>query len=153
MRGVVAAWVVSSVTLAGCAAPEPKQTTSVVFDGQSYTIDASVACTRQLDGKIVINVPGDRKSSFGGDHKSVRVVLEDANRLVVVAVGIRVDKGRGFNDVPDDMWATQVDNTYTINGRMPPDGVSPASHQFKIEVTCPTIGRQNVDLQPGLGAP
>jgi hypothetical protein len=51
------------------------------------------------------------------------------------------------------MWATKADDTYTINGRMPPDDGSTAAHSFKIEATCRVVHEQAPDLVPALGTP
>lgn len=120
----------------------------MVFDGKSFSIKGAASCSRLLSGSLVINAPGARQSDFGAGHNLIRVVLRDTNRLVVVSVGIRLDAGRGFNDVSDDMWATKADDTYTINGRMDSDDGTPGSHQFTIEVACPYVGKEMVTLNP-----
>ncbi|MDT5016578.1 MAG: hypothetical protein QOD39_2738 [Mycobacterium sp.] len=150
----VAAEVVFLITLAGCAAEGPVQATTVVFDGESYTIDGPASCVRQVNGKLAIDAPVHPKWGgvpMEGGRKLIRVVLTDAQRLVVESAGIRLGDVRGFSDVPDDMWATKADNNYTINGRMAPDDGSRASHQFKIEVTCVSIENQYLPVNPPPG--
>lgn len=153
VRDVLTACVVFSVTLAGCAPTEPAQATTVVFDGETVIIDGHASCVRQLDGKLAINAPGSRQTGGTSRLNTIRVVLTDTPRLVVESVGIRTGPNRGFSDVSDEMWATKADNAYTINGRLLSDDGSPASHQFKIDVTCPFIDKQSVDLNPPIGAP
>lgn len=134
------------VTLVGCSANAHYEPTTVVFDSQSYTIDGPAACQRQLDGTLAINAP----SSTGGS-KRIRVVLTDSSRLIVKSAGVRLGSLRGFSDVSDDMWATKVDDTYTINGRMAPDDGTTTSHQFKIETICIHIDQAVVPNLPPVG--
>jgi hypothetical protein len=79
--------------------------------------------------RLLINAAEDGK-------KLIRVLLGQKNRLVVEAAGFRFMDVNGFTDDSNEAWATKVDGTYTISGRMPPEGGQTAAHQFKIEVTC-----------------
>jgi hypothetical protein len=120
------------VTLVGCS--PPADDTTVVFDGETYTINGPVTCTAQPDGKLLIyaSPPVEERAK-----KIVRVLLTHEHRLVVEQAGFRFLDVRGFINDSSELWATKVDNTYTISGRMPPDVGGTAWHQFKIEVTCP----------------
>jgi Mycobacterium 19 kDa lipoprotein antigen len=118
------------VTLVGCSSNEgPPQDTTVVFDGQAYTIHAPVSCAVARNDKLIIN-------SADGRTKLIRVTLTRDYPLVVHAVGFRHLNVRGFTDNENDVWATKVDNTYTISGRMPPGEDETRWHQFTIDVTC-----------------
>jgi hypothetical protein len=133
-----AAWLVASaalllVALVGCSSnPGPPGVTTVVFDGKKYTINGQVSCVKQADGKLLIN-------AAEGAKKLIRVRLGQENRLVVEAAGFRFMAVNGFTNDSNEAWATKVDNTYTISGRMPPDDGQTAAHQFKIEVTCAQV--------------
>ncbi len=111
--------------------------TTVVFDGQTQTITGQVTCTTQPDGKLVI-------FADDGEKDMVRVLLRREHQLVVEKVGLRIHDARGFTDNSNEVWASKVDDTYTINGRMPPNGGEAAGHQFKIETRC----RYEVPLPP-----
>ncbi len=151
MHRVLTAGVVILVTTTGCSASGPSAPTTVVFDGESYTIDGSTSCVRQPDGRLAINAPAVSKLTgvpADGGKRLIRVVLTDGRRLVVESAGVRMGEHRGFSDVSDEMWATKADNTYTINGRMAPDDGTTTPHQFKIEVTCTTIETVYVTLKP-----
>jgi hypothetical protein len=130
-------------TLVGCSRGPGPEITTVTFDGETHTIDGHVACVRQLDGGLLINAPVPPPTGgsvpYGG-KRLIRVDLLEEPRLVVQAAGVRFDDVRGFTDNPDEMWATKADNVYTINGNMADDnGID--WHQFKIEVTCPYVGK------------
>ncbi|HYR13874.1 MAG TPA: lipoprotein LpqH, partial [Mycobacterium sp.] len=86
-------------------------------------------CSAQPDGKLVI-------LAADGVQKTVRVLLRREHRLVVEKVGLRFLDVSGFTDASSEMWATKVDNTYNIDGRMPPNTGEMTSHQFEIETTC-----------------
>jgi Mycobacterium 19 kDa lipoprotein antigen len=121
------------VTLVSCSSDGgPSQITTVVFDGQTYTINGQVSCAMSHDGKLVINAADGRR-------KLIRVVVTRDHPLVVEAAGFRHLDVRGFTDNSNEVEATKVDNTYTISGRMPPEAGETARHQFKIEVACPHI--------------
>jgi hypothetical protein len=121
------------VTLIGCSSNRGSPgVTTVVFDGQTYTINGEVSCVNQPDGKLVIN-------AAEGAKKLIRVRLGQENRLVVESTGFRFMAVNGFINDPNEAWATKVDDTYTITGRMPPDDGQTAWHQFKIEVACAQV--------------
>jgi lipoprotein antigen len=131
------------VTTAGCSSDDgPPPETKVVFDGEAYTIDAPVSCTMSDDGKLIINAADGRK-------KLIRVVLTREPLLVVHAAGFRHLDVRGYTDDEDDVWATKVDDTYTITGRMPPGDGETDWHQFEIDVDCLRIA----EFVPGYGPP
>lgn len=119
--------------LVGCSANDEKPGEStVVFDGKTYTIKAHVSCANQADGTLLIN-------AADGGKKLIRVQLGQENQLVVKAAGFRHMAVNGFTNEPNEAWATKVDGTYTITGRMPPDDGQTTWHQFKIQVTCARI--------------
>jgi len=134
------------VTLVGCSS-EPAQDTKVVFDGQTYTIHAAVSCAIGQKGNLGIIATTDR------GKKLISVKLTRDYPLVVHSVGFRHLDVRGFTNNPDHTWATKVDNTYTISGRMPPDEGEPAWHQFQIDVTCLEINEYTPDYQRGSRIP
>jgi hypothetical protein len=119
----------------------PPQDTTVVFDGQTYTIHAPVSCAIAHDGTLVI-IASD------GRVKLIRVMLAHDYPLVVQSVGFRHLDVRGFTNDSNDVWATKGDDTYTISGRMPPEKGETAWHQFKIDVTCPTIKEYTSEHRP-----
>lgn len=110
--------------------------TTVVFDGQTHTITGQLTCTAQPDGKLVI-------LALDGQN-TMRVLLRREHQLVVEKVGVRLHDAKGFTDNSDEVWATKVDDAYTINGRMPPNPGEVEGHQFKIETRC----RNEVPLPP-----
>lgn len=118
------------VMLPSCSLnPGPTAVTKVVFDGESETLTGPVSCVGNRNGELVIlAVDG---------QKSVRVLLRRGNRLVAEKVGIRIGGATGFTANSDDMWATKVDDVYTVNGRMPPNPGEIARHDFTVEVRCP----------------
>jgi len=117
------------VTLVSCSSNrESSEVTTVVFDGQTQTITGQVTCTTQPDGKLVILA--------ADGQKTVRVLLSRAHQLVVDKVGLRIPGASGFTDNSSEVWATKVDDNYTINGRMPPNTGETTWHQFEIETTC-----------------
>jgi Mycobacterium 19 kDa lipoprotein antigen len=132
------------ITLVGCSSnPGPAGVTTIVFDGQSQTLNGPISCTAQPDGKLVI-------LATDTGQKTARVVLSRAHQLVVEKVGIRIPGASGFTEDSGQMSATKVDNTYQINGWMPPNAGETARHPFEIETTC----RYEVPLpipQPGGG--
>jgi hypothetical protein len=118
------------VTLVSCSSNGGSSgVTTIIFDGQTHTINGQVTCTAQPDGKLVI-------LAADGGQKSVRVLLRRAHQLVVERVGLRFLEASGFTDDSSEVWATKVDNTYKINGRMPPNTGEMTWHQFEIETTC-----------------
>ena len=119
------------VTMLGCSSEAgPSQDTTVVFDGQTYTINAPVSCAIARDGNLAINANTER------GKKLISVSLTRDPPLVVETVGFRHFNVRGFTNNPDEVSATKADNAYTISGRMPPEEGETAAHQFKIEVSC-----------------
>jgi hypothetical protein len=133
---------ITLVALVSCADDVgPPQDTTVVFDGQTYTIHAPVSCAIAHDGKLVIN-------TSDGRVKLIRVVLARDYPLVVHSVGFRHLDVRGFAKDANDVWATKADDTYTIGGRMPPEKGETDWHQFKIDVTCPTIKEYTSERRP-----
>lgn len=118
------------VTLVSCFSNRgSSDVTTITFDGQTHTINGEVTCSAQPDGKLVI-------LAADGVQKTVRVLLRREHRLVVEKVGLRFLDVSGFTDTSSEMWATKVDNTYKIDGRMPPNTGEMTSHQFEIETTC-----------------
>jgi hypothetical protein len=118
------------ITLVSCSAnPGPPGVTTIVFDGQSQTLKGPISCTAQPDGKLVI-------LATDSGHNTVRVLLSRSHQLVVEKVGLRVPGANGFTEDSGEMWATKVDNTYQINGWMPPNAGETTRHQFEIETTC-----------------
>jgi Mycobacterium 19 kDa lipoprotein antigen len=115
------------ITLVSCSGPPG--VTTIVFDGQSQTLTGPISCTAQPDGKLVI-------LATASGQKSVRVLLSRAHQLVVEKVGLRVPGANGFTEDSGDMWATKVDNSYQINGWMPPNAGETTRHRFEIETTC-----------------
>jgi Mycobacterium 19 kDa lipoprotein antigen len=152
-RAVAAALVLSPLVGCTAAASEP---TTVVFDGETYTLEGPVSCVRKVDSTLVINAPVPKWGGGvpGGGKRLIRVELTEASRLVVNAAGIRINDIRGFANDPAEMWATKADNAYTINGRMPAADGETQSHQFKIQVTCLGVDQQFHDVgPPSIGAP
>lgn len=116
--------------LLGCSVDHgPSQETAVVFDGQSETLNGPVTCTVQPNGKLVILAVAD-------GQKMVRVLLRRQHQLVVEKVGVRIGGARGYTADSGNMWATKVDDAYTINGRMPPNPGEATWHDFTIDLTC-----------------
>src|SRR5262245_45597656 len=109
--------------LVGCSAPT--QETTVVFDGQTYTITAAVVCAIRSDGKLVIRA--------GEGKELVSVSLTREPRLVVESVSFRHFDVRGYVNDPAEVTATRANNTYTIDGDMPPEEGETAWHHFKFE--------------------
>jgi hypothetical protein len=147
---VLAAWAaVLLIVLVSCSFnPGPSAVTSIVLDGQSQTLNGPVSCTAQPEGKLVI-------LATASGQRSVRVVLSRAHQLVVEKVGLRVPGASGFTEDSGQMWATRVDNTYTINGWMPPNVGETTRHQFEIETTCryEVTAAPLVDNGGGYGTP
>jgi hypothetical protein len=118
------------ITLVSCSFnPGPAGVTTIVFDGQSQTLNGPINCTAQPDGSLVI-------LATDGGQKTARVVLSRAHQLVVQKVGLRVPGANGFTEDSGQMWATKVDDTYQINGWMPPNAGETARHRFEVETTC-----------------
>lgn len=137
------------VTLVGCS-PDlgPPQDTRVVFDGQTYTIHAPVSCAMGQGGTLGIFATTER------GKKLISLSLSSDYPLVVESVGFRHFDVRGFTNNADHAWATKVDNTFTISGRMPPDEGEPGWHQFNIDVTCPQITEYTPEYgDPGYRGP
>lgn len=108
----------------------PTQDTTVVFDGQTYTISAAVSCAVGSDGMLAIDTSSDRR------RKLMHAVLTRGYPLVVKAIGFRHFDVRGFTNNSNEASATKVDDTYTISGQMPPEEGERAGHKFLVEVTC-----------------
>jgi Mycobacterium 19 kDa lipoprotein antigen len=142
--------------LVGCTA-DPTESTTVVLDGETYTLEGPVSCVRQVDHRLVINAPVAPKWGGGvpgGGKRLIRVELAEESRLVVYSAGIRINGIRGFANDPAEMWATKADNAYTINGLMPAADGETQGHQFKIQVTCTVEDQQFHDVgPPAIGAP
>jgi Mycobacterium 19 kDa lipoprotein antigen len=146
MPAIVA--VLLSVGLVGCDRG-PEIVTSIEFDGTSRTITTKdVGCTKQPnDGGLVIVVKDKPR-------KTVRIQLTQTGRLVVQKVGLRYDDLAGFVDDPREVTAIKVDDTFTFNGRMPPNPGESQWHIFKIETTCPSYrDAPPPTLEPPRGAP
>jgi len=154
-RRVVAAALVLS-PLVGCTT-DASEPTTVVFDGETYTLEGPVSCVRQVDSRLVINAPVAPRWGGGipgGGRRLIRVEMTEESRLVVKSAGIRINSIRGFANDPAEMWATKADNAYTINGRMPAADGETQAHQFRIEVTCSVVEQQFHDVgPPPVGAP
>ena len=102
----------------------------------------SMAKPTQSTGKSPASISPTASYSINaaeGAKKLIRVRLGQENRLVVEAAGFRFNAVNGFTNDSNEAWATKVDNTYAISGRMPPDDGQTAAHQFKIEVTCARV--------------
>jgi Mycobacterium 19 kDa lipoprotein antigen len=134
------------VALPGCSFnPGPIEVTTVVVDGEAQTINGPVTCTAQPDGKLVILAVDGRKR--------VRVLLQREHQLVVQKLGFRVGDISGFTDSSADMWATKVDDVYTINGQLPSNADTLARQNFTVTVTCRRELAPAGAPQPGFGAP
>jgi hypothetical protein len=132
-----------AVTLVGCSSNGgPPQDTTVIFDGQTYTIHAAVNCAMTRNGKLAISANTER------GKKLIAVSLTRDPPLVVNSVGFRHFNVRGYTNNPSELFATKVDNTYTISGRMPPEEGETAAHQFKIDVACPKITEYTPGYRP-----
>lgn len=124
------AWPLCLLMVVSCSfRPGPAEATTVVFDGQQQTVTGSVTCTALPDGNLLILVDD-------GKHNTVRALLARKYQLVVERIGLRVGEAHGFTESPSEVWATKVDDVYTISGRMPPNTGETASHQFTIETRC-----------------
>ena len=116
--------------VAGCShRGPPPQLTTVVFDGQSRSVSGPVSCITQQDGGLLILANGQ-------DHDRLRVLLDRRSRLSVVKVSLHVGDWQGYSANSAEMWASQSDGHYTINGRMPPNASELAAHQFQIATQC-----------------
>ncbi|MGX9672140.1 lipoprotein LpqH [Mycobacterium sp. HM-7] len=123
--------------------------TSIVFDGEPHTIDTGkVVCTRLPVGGILVIL------AQGKSGQLVRIQLTQVGRIVVQKVGLRDGDAVDFIADPQEVTGTRVDDTYTVNGRMPPNRGEVQWHTFKIQTTCP--GYQDApqhDTVPAIGAP
>lgn len=146
---VLAAGTVLFTTLAGCSSYNPPpQDTTVLFDGQTHTIHAPVNCAMAANGRLGIGATAER------GKKLIAVSMTREPPLVVYSVGFRDFNVRGYTNNPAEVFATKVDNTYTISGWMPPDEGEHKGHQFKFEVNCPTITEYTTEYrQPGYHGP
>jgi hypothetical protein len=118
--------------LGGCTVHAgPSGVTTVVVDGRTETIEGPITCTAQPDGKLVI-------LATDGRNAKVRVLMRRENQLVVEKVGIRVPGASGFTEDTGALWATKVDDAYTINGWMPPNAGEVTRHEFVVRTTCRT---------------
>ncbi|MHC9292130.1 lipoprotein LpqH [Mycobacterium sp. LTG2003] len=149
MRAVtVGAAVLLVVALPACDSG-PRSDVTVVVDGRTYTVSAMVNCTRFPDGKLLIYAAPSKLDAT----KRIRVLLGTQHRLVVHAAGFRLPEARGFGDDPAEMFATKVDDSYTISGRIPPEEGQLEWRQFEIDVTCPGYSQPLREQQPHLGRP
>ncbi len=140
---VLATGTVLLTTLAGCSSyTPPPQDTTVLFDGETYTIHAPVNCAMSAIGRLGIGINTEH------GKKLIAVLMTREPPLVVYSVGFRHFNVRGYTNNPAEVFATKVDNTYTISGWMPPDEGEQKGHQFKFEVTCLEI-REYVPRTPG----
>ena len=131
---VLAAGTVVLATLVGCSDNQPPpQDTTVVFDGETYTIHAPVNCAMAGNGRLGIGANTER------GKKLIAVSLTRDPPLVVYSVGFRHFDVRGYTNNSNEVSATKVDNTYTISGRMPPEEGEKEGHRFEFEVSCPKI--------------
>ncbi|MUL44822.1 hypothetical protein FZI85_01935 [Mycobacterium sp. CBMA293] len=146
MRCHTLAAVLSAVLIAGCDAGKPV-VTSIVFDGDAHSISAgSVVCYQDPNGILVILVQ-DKQSRM-------RIQLTHVGRIVVQKVGLHYDDISGFVADPQEVTGTKVDDTYTVDGRMPPNPGESQWHTFKIETTCPGYeDSPPPKVQPQLGEP
>jgi hypothetical protein len=128
---VLAAGTVVLATLVGCADnQQPPQDTTVLFDGTTYTIHAPVNCAMAANGRLNIGATAER------GKKLIAVSMTREPPLVVYSVGFRDFNIRGYTNNPAEVFATKVDNAYTISGWMPPEDGEQKGHQFEFEVTC-----------------
>jgi Mycobacterium 19 kDa lipoprotein antigen len=136
------------ITLVSCSPnPGPPGVTKIVFDGQSQTLNGPISCTAQPDGKLVI-------LATDSGRNTARVLLSRAHQLVVEKAGLRIPGANGFTDDSGEMWATKIDNTYQINGWMPPNAGETTRHRFEIEATCPDeLPAANAPPYAGNGLP
>lgn len=149
MRRTGLAAVLGTMLIAGCEADTPIAT-SIVFDGESHTIDTGkVVCTRQPNGGGLVILAQGKSSQL------VRIQLTQVGRITVQKVGLRYnDDVTGFIADPQEVTGVKVDDTYTVSGRMPPNQGESGWHTFKIQTTC--RGYQDAvphDTVPAIGAP
>ena len=148
MRRTGLAAVLGTMLIAGCEADTPIAT-SIVFDGESHTIDTGkVVCTRQPDGGGLVIL------AQGKSGQLARIQLTQVGQIVVQKVGLRYDDATGFVADPRELTGIKVDDTYTVSGRMPPNQGESQWHTFKIQTTC--RGYQDAvphDTVPAIGAP
>lgn len=129
-------------TAVGCSAGrESPVVATVVFGAETYTITGQATCANRPDGKLLIHASPGRPPvanvPFGDDGKRfVRVVLSQEYQIVVETAAFRFHDVRGFTDHANELWATKADDSYTINGRMPPEDGASAWQPFRIDVTC-----------------
>ena len=129
-------------TLTGCSSYNPPpQDTTVLFDGETYTIHAPVNCAVAGNGRLAIGATAER------GKKLIAVSITRDPPLVVHSVGFRHFNVRGYTNKPEEVFATKVDDTYSISGRMPPGEGEMEGHRFKFEVTC--LGYR--EYEPGTG--
>ena len=90
MRRTGLAAVLGTMLIAGCEADTPIAT-SIVFDGESHTIDTGkVVCTRQPDGGGLVIL------AQGKSGQLARIQLTQVGQIVVQKVGLRYDDATGF---------------------------------------------------------
>jgi hypothetical protein len=137
-------WVGAALTvllLPACSGDRPPVVT-IVLDGQTQTMAARVTCTDQPDGRLLIFAAPPNANG----KRLIRALLTRGYRIAVVTVGIRLADVAGFTDDAAALTATKVDDTYNINGRMPPDRTRTDWLQFEIEVTCQRYERKDQPL-------
>lgn len=117
-----------ALALTGCS-HEPPETTTVVIDGRIESIVGDVTCITQPDGNLLI-------LANGKNHHRMRVLIEREHQLVVKTASFRIGDVGGYTDNSAEMWASKVDDTYRISGRMPPNDGGTGTHQFVIETRC-----------------
>ena len=148
MRRTGLAAVLGTMLIAGCESGTPT-VTSIVFDGESHTIDTGkVVCTRQPNGGGLVIL------AQGKSGQLARIQLTQVGQIVVQKVGLRYDDATGFVADPREVTGIKVDDTYTVSGRMPPNQGESQWHTFKIQTTC--RGYQDAvphDTVPAIGAP
>lgn len=67
----------------------------------------------------------------------------------MVKVWVRVGDWSGYAANSAEMWASERDGLYTINGRMPPSDGELVAHQFQITTHCLSENPGRIP-QPGI---
>lgn len=114
----------------------------VVFDGQSRSVTGRIACETLPNGNLLI-------TANGKDNDRLLVLLARHNQLAVEKVSLKVAGDHGYSANTGEMWATKVDDTYTVRGRLPPNEGETAPHQFEIHARCEYETRKPTP-QPGI---
>lgn len=129
--GRAAACTALVLTLTSCVHHRPEVVTTLVFDGRTESIEGTVTCTIQPNGKLVI-------FASEGRVRSIRVLLRPKPRLVAEKVSVRYLDVNGYVSDPGEVDATRFDDTYRFTGRMPPNAGETQWHRFEIQTTCPS---------------